>query len=81
MISLVVATMGRVAELRALLDSLLGAQGASFEVLLVDQNADARLDPVVAGYAPRLPLRHLRMTVPHANAARNFGLRHARGAL
>jgi hypothetical protein len=81
MISLVVATMGRVAELRALLDSLLDAQGAPFEVLLVDQNADARLDPVVAEYASRLTLRHLRLAVPHANAARNLGLRHARGAL
>jgi glycosyltransferase involved in cell wall biosynthesis len=73
--------MGRVAELRALLDSLLDAQGAPFEALLVDQNADARLDPVVAEYESRLSLRRLRLAVPHANAARNLGLRHARGTL
>lgn len=81
MISLVVATMSRVAELRALFDSLRDAQGAAFEVLLVDQNADARLEPVVADYAGRIAMRHLRMAAAHANAARNLGLRHARGAL
>jgi glycosyltransferase involved in cell wall biosynthesis len=64
-----------------LFDSLLDAQGAGFEVLLVDQNGDDRLAEVVAGYAPRLALRHLRLARPHANAARNLGLRHAQGDL
>jgi glycosyltransferase involved in cell wall biosynthesis len=80
-ISLVVATMGRVDELRALFESLLDRQEARFEVILVDQNGDARLAPVVADYAPRMPLRHLKLPRPHANAARNLGLRHARGEL
>lgn len=80
MISLVVATLGRVAEIGALFDSL-AAQDVTFEVILVDQNPDARLDPLVAEWAPRLTLRHLRAPHPHANAARNLGLRHARGDL
>lgn len=80
MISLVVATLGRVAEIGALFDSLL-VQDTPFEVILVDQNPDARLDALVADYAPRLPLRHLRAPRPHANAGRNLGLRHARGDL
>lgn len=80
MISLVVATLGRVEEIGALFDSLL-AQDTPFEVILVDQNADARLDALVAAYTPRLPLRHLRAARPHANAGRNLGLRHARGDL
>ncbi|WPB87010.1 glycosyltransferase family 2 protein [Sediminicoccus rosea] len=83
MISLVVSTMGRVAEIGALFDSLLAEQGAPFEVILVDQNADRRLDALVAEYLPRLPLRHLR-SAEHgagsgANAGRNLGLRHAAG--
>jgi glycosyltransferase involved in cell wall biosynthesis len=81
MISLVVATLGRVAEIGALFESLVTAQGANFEVILVDQNPDERLAPLVAEWAPRLALRHLRSARPHANAARNLGLRHARGTL
>ncbi|WP_206929758.1 glycosyltransferase family 2 protein [Roseococcus thiosulfatophilus] len=80
MISLVVATLGRVEEIGALFDSL-AMQDATFEVILVDQNPDARLDVLVADWAPRLSLRHLRAPRPHANAARNLGLRHARGDL
>jgi len=47
----------------------------------VDQNPDDRLDALVGEWAPRLALRHLRAPRPHANAARNLGLRHARGDL
>jgi len=72
--SLIVATMGRVAELRALFDSILAQQWDAPDVILVDQNADDRLGPLAAEYAGRLPLRHIRTPRPHANAARNLGL-------
>lgn len=81
MISLIVSTMGRVAEIGELFDSLLADASAPFEVILVDQNADGRLDALAAEYAPRLTLRHLRGPRGHANAGRNLGLRHARGEL
>lgn len=81
MISLIVSTKGRVAEIGALFDSLLANAGTAFEVILVDQNEDERLGPLVAEYAPRLPLRHRRSERAHANAGRNLGLRHARGDL
>lgn len=81
MISLIVATHGRAEELDALFASLAAGQGAGFEVILVDQNPDRRLDPVAARWAGRFPLRHLRAARPHANAARNLGLRHALGDL
>lgn len=80
MISLVVATRGRVAEIATLFESLLH-QGEAFEVLLVDQNGDARLDALAAEWGARFPLAHLRSGVANANAARNLGLRHARGAV
>jgi len=79
-ISLVVATLGRVAEIGALFGSL-EHQGEAFEVLLVDQNADARLEPLVAQWSGRIPLTHLRSPVANANAGRNLGLRHARGGI
>ena len=79
MISLIVATMGRVAELRALFDSILAQEWPALDIILVDQNADDRLLHLAAEYAARLPLRHLRTPRPHANAARNLGLRAAIG--
>jgi glycosyltransferase involved in cell wall biosynthesis len=45
---LVVATVGRVAELGRLLDSLATQSHRQFRVLLVDQNDDDRLTPVLA---------------------------------
>jgi len=81
MISLIVSTKGRVTEIGALLDSLLADASAPYEVILVDQNEDGRLDALAAQYAPLLPLRHLRSPRAHANAGRNLGLRHALGDL
>lgn len=79
MISLIVATMGRLDELRALFDSILAQQWPGLDIILVDQNPDDRLAPIASEYAGRLPLRHLRTPRPHANAARNLGLRAAIG--
>lgn len=79
--SLVVATLGRDAEVAELLDSLIAQRRADAEVIVVDQNDDDRLGPVEAAYAPRIALRRLRSSVRNANHARNLGLRHARGEI
>ena len=68
MISLIVSTKGRVAEIGALFESLLADASAPYEIILVDQNEDGRLDTLAAEYAPRLPLRPLRSPRAHANS-------------
>jgi len=73
--SLIVATMGRTAELAALFASLAAQGGEAFEVIVVDQNGDDRLLPVLA--AAPVPVLHLRTRRAGANAARNLGLRRA----
>lgn len=82
--SLIVATRGRTGELGALFDSL-AAQGqarAALEVLVVDQNGDERLAPIVAEHAARgLDVRRITSAVPNACHARNLGLAAARGAI
>lgn len=77
MISLIVATKSRVAELDRLLASLEVQTYRDFEVIVIDQNPDDRLVPVVQRVAT-LAIRHLRCA-PGASRARNVGLRAALG--
>lgn len=80
-LSLIVATRGRDRELGELFESLAAQGGAELEVILVDQNEDERLAPVVAAWRDRLALTWRRSRRAHANHARNLGLALARGAL
>jgi glycosyltransferase involved in cell wall biosynthesis len=79
--SLIVATLGRDRDLAVLFESLLAQRVAEIEVIVVDQNRDERLAPILAPFAGRLALTHLRTERAHANAARNLGLRAARGEI
>ena len=79
--SLIVATRGRDADVGVLLDSVLAQRRGDIEVIVVDQNVDDRLSPILARVADRLPIAHLRSDRAHANHARNLGLRRATGAI
>ncbi|WP_027482711.1 glycosyltransferase [Deinococcus pimensis] len=79
--SLVVATVGRTLELERLLRSLAGQVERSFEVIVVDQNADDRLGDLPVRWAGRLDVVHVRAEARGASAARNLGARLARGAV
>ena len=68
---LVVATVGRTDELARFLDSVAAQEYAAVRVIVVDQNEDARLDPVVSGR----PFRMERIRGPLGlSRARNAGL-------
>ncbi len=77
MISLIVATVNRVPELDRLLSSLDGQTFKDFEVIVVDQNRDDRLVPLLARH-PGLAIRHIRSELG-LSRARNAGLRAAKG--
>ena len=77
MISLIVATKDRVAELDRLLTSLTKQAYRDFEVIIIDQNPDDRLEPVLRRMSA-LTLKYLRCS-PGASGARNVGLRAASG--
>ena len=70
---LVVATVGRVGELEHFLTALEFQTHQRFRLILVDQNPDDRLDPVVE--ATGLDVLHLRSD-PGLSRARNVGLAH-----
>ena len=79
MISLVVATLNRVTELERLLISLDGQSYRNFEVVVVDQNPDDRLAPVLRRHE-KLTIQHLR-SEPGLSRSRNVGLRTASGEI
>ena len=81
MISLVTATLGRTAEVRQLFESLAAQSTPDFEVVLVDQNTDDRLLPIVQEFVSRFPLRHVHSPVRGLSHARNLGLHCAAGEI
>lgn len=77
MISLIVATVKRVAELERLLSSLDAQTFKDFEVIVVDQNPDDRLEPILRWHEG-LRIRHLR-SERGLSRARNVALPAVRG--
>ncbi len=80
-LSLVVASLGRTRELHDLLEGFATQPYSNFEVIVVDQNEDDRLVPIIEQYATRFPLLHLRSDVRNASHARNVGLFAATGEI
>lgn len=78
LVSLIVATLGRTAEPERFLRHAAEQSYRNFEVIVVDQNADNRLLPMLALYRSRMRLVHLRCA-PGASKARNEGVRQSRG--
>ncbi len=73
-VSLIVATRYRTDQLRAFLDSLLVQMFHGFEVIIVDQNDDERLVPVVEEYKTLLRVIYVRSKSTGKAAANNVGL-------
>lgn len=81
-LTLVLATVGRRDELLPLLQSLRVQTERRFELIVVDQNVDDRLQPLLQSLAADgVPLRHLRLAGRNLSRARNLGLREAQGAV
>ena len=76
--SLIVATIGRTEELQLFLGSLDAQKCRDFEVIVVDQNGDLDIAPLLGNR--RFPIRYVRSS-PGASRARNAGLRMAQGEI
>jgi len=73
-VSLIVATVGRTLELHRLLTSLDAQVHKNFELIVVDQNLDDRLQNMIASFRDRLTIIHL--TSPRGvSRARNAGIK------
>jgi len=75
-ISLIVPTYGRYIEIEALLESFTKQDfdKGKFEVILVDQNDNIDLSPIVSQYVSRLNLLHYKTSVKGIANAKNKGL-------
>ena len=79
--SLIVPTVGRISELRRMLQSVGNQDSADVEIIIVDQNDDARVATLLSELPLALPVRHLRMDRKSLSGARNLGLTHATGEI
>lgn len=78
--SLIVATKGRTAELARLIASIEAQNESNYELIVVDQNEDARLEPVLSASEHPERIRHLRCRAG-VSLARNVGMNQAKGAI
>lgn len=77
--SIVIASTRRTATVATLLDSLLRQSFRNFEAIIVDQNGDDRLEPIMRRFQPALALRRIHQSVQNASLARNAGAAIATG--
>lgn len=76
--SLILATVGRTEELDRFLQHLDQQTYRDFALIVVDQNSESVLEPLIRRYQDRFPLLHLRSERGLARA-RNVGLQHFSG--
>jgi glycosyltransferase involved in cell wall biosynthesis len=79
--SLIIPTVGRTQELEKMLGSLANQQPADFELIVVDQNEDDRVDRLLSVLAPDIKVSHHRLNRKSLSLARNVGLREASGEI
>jgi len=77
-VSLILATVDRQAEVEHFMEKLDGQTYRNFELIVIDQNSDDRLAPLVDRYKEKYAVRRLR-SARGLSKARNVGLRHAKG--
>lgn len=78
--SIILATIERTRELENFLESLKSQTYNNFELIVIDQNTDNRLQPIIDMYSPYIPILLLH-SAPGLSKSRNLGIRHSQGDL
>ncbi len=79
MISLITATYGRYDEVINLFESLRNQTNKNFELILVDQNEDDRLEILCSKYKDFFTLKYIHSNIKGLSYNRNVGLKHIAG--
>lgn len=75
-------TLNRIEDVRRFMSALAAQDFRDLELIVVDQNADDSLRPVLAPFAEKIQIRHIQTGRPiGAVAARNMGAREATGEI
>lgn len=80
-ISLITATLGRVVEVRILLDSLVNQTYKNFELIIVDQNEHFLLKDLISEYENKINISYIRSDIKGLSINRNIGLKYAKGKI
>lgn len=79
MISLIMATLGRLNEVDEMLRSLTAQTYKNFEVIIVDQNEVGFLDEVIKKYSKEINIQYIHIKEKGLSKARNIGLKYIHG--
>ena len=79
--SLIVPTLGRTTEAAELFASIVDQKRNDIELIIVDQNNDDRIVPLLAALPKSITVLHLRQSEKNISLARNTGLDAARGEI
>ncbi len=79
--SLILATLGRDIELMYFLDSLQNQTYRDFELIIIDQNKDGKIDSVIESCRTNFSVNHIKVDFKGNSRARDYGIRFARGEI
>ena len=74
-IGLLLATLGRTVEVERLLTTLSGQTHQRYELVVIDQNPDDRLKPILENFSRECTFMHLRSAIAGLSRARNIGMK------
>jgi glycosyltransferase involved in cell wall biosynthesis len=77
--SLVLATLGRDRELIDLFNSLRSQSYKDFELIIIDQNQDGKIDPIVEMFRDDIRIDHIKVDFIGNARARDYGIGFAKG--
>ena len=80
-VSLVLATLGRDLELVDFLKALLYQTYKNFELIIIDQNKDGKIDAIVELFKDRLDVQHKKVDFVGNARARDYGIGFATGRI
>ncbi|MDD2659424.1 MAG: glycosyltransferase family 2 protein [Methylococcales bacterium] len=81
MVSLVLATLGRDLEVADFLKSLLLQTYKNFEIIIIDQNRDGKIDAIVERLEDCFDLKHVKVDFTGNARARDYGIGLAQGRI
>jgi glycosyltransferase involved in cell wall biosynthesis len=79
LISIIIPTIGRSAQLEALLHSITCSNYKNYEIIIIDQNQTGMIDDIIIKYGDITPIHHAKVNFVGAARARNHGLQFANG--